>query len=425
MKKLKSYEWQAVFISVVYFFCILASYYVMRPMREQLSAAVGSSQLPLFFAATFIATLILTPLFSWIVSRWPRRIVMPAVHLFFIACQLTFIPFFMHQNLVSTNLLGMLFFVWVSVYNLCVVSVFWSFMTDIWSDTQARNFFPIIALGGTVGAIVGPILTSSLVEVIGVASLLFVSASLLGLAIICVILLEHWTHKHGVHRYEINSDIAIGGSMFDGLKQVFSNTFVGYLAVIMLLGDAIGTITYALVTDYSGATYPNDAIARTRFAATMDLSANVLQVILQLTVTKFLLFKYGAGIVIAIAAIINVIGCLLMALIDNPYVPVIGSLPWVAILLINIRALAHGMVQPARETLYTLVPRNLRYKGKNAVDTVIWRAGDIASALSVNGLKFLGLSTAGFGLICAALVAISGTLGFHLANRTEQGEFTK
>lgn len=425
MKKLQGKEWQAVFLSVVYFFCILASYYVMRPMREQLSAAVGSSHLPMFFAATFMATLLLTPLFSWIVSRWPRRIVMPAVHVFFIVCQLAFVPFFIHQNQVSTSLLGMFFFVWVSVYNLCVVSVFWSFMTDIWSDLQARNFFPIIALGGTAGAIAGPLLTGSLVEVIGIASLLFVSASLLALAIICVILLESWAQKHGVHCHEANSDNAIGGSMFDGLKQVFSNTFVGYLAVIMLLGDAIGTIGYALVTDYSGAAYPDNAIARTQFAATMDLAANVLQVILQVTVTKFLLLRYGAGIVIAIAAAINVIGCLLMAFVDNPYVPVIGSLPWVAILLISIRALAHGMVQPARETLFTLVPRELRYKGKNAVDTVIWRAGDIASALSVNGLKFLGLGVAGFGFISALLIAISGILGFRLANRTEQGEFEK
>ena len=140
-------EWRAVVLSFVYFFCVLAAYYVMRPVREQLSAAVGSTQLPWFFAATFVATLLLTPVFAALVSRWPRRIVVPVVYVFFIACLLAFVPLFTNQGLLSPRALGMVFFVWVSVFNLFVVSVFWSFMADIWSDEQARRLFPIIAVG--------------------------------------------------------------------------------------------------------------------------------------------------------------------------------------------------------------------------------------------------------------------------------------
>jgi AAA family ATP:ADP antiporter len=171
-------EWQAVVVSFAYFFCLLTAYYVMRPVREQLTAAVGSTQLPWFYAATFIATLALAPVFGGLVARFPRRVVVPAVYGFFIACLVAFIPLFTHQGLISPRALGMVFFVWVSVFNLFVVSVFWSFMSDIWSEAQARRLFPIVAIAGTLGAMTGPILTRALVDVIGVAPLLGVSAAL-------------------------------------------------------------------------------------------------------------------------------------------------------------------------------------------------------------------------------------------------------
>lgn len=420
--RIKVDEWGAVGLSFIYFFCVLAAYYVVRPVREQLSAEVGSAQLPWFFAATFLVTLLLTPLFSWIVSRWPRRIVIPFVYLFFIACQLMFVPFFMNQDLLSPRTLGIIFFVWVSVFNLFVVSVFWTFMTDIWSDMQARRLFPIIALGGTSGAVVGPTVTRTLVAYTGLAFLLVISAALLACALVCILFLGRWAHKHGAHRLEASSDAAVGGGMFDGLKQIFANPFIRQMAFLMVLGDAIGTIAYVLVTDYSGATF-HDAIARTRFAASIDMTTNILQGVVQLTVTQWLLARMGAGVVIALSAVISVLTCLAMALANDPYIPVVGTMPWVALVIIITRALAHGMVQPARETLYTLVPRDIRYKGKNAVDTAVWRAGDIVSSLSINGLRALGVSAGGFGLIGALLIAMSGMLGWNLANRTEQGDF--
>src|SRR5690606_15497280 len=129
------------------------------------------TQLPWFYAATFLATLLLTPLFAWLAGRYPRRVMVPAVYLFFIACLLAFVPLFTQNGLLSPRALGTLFFVWVSVFNLFVVSVFWSFMADVWDMAQARRLFPMIALGGTVGAIAGPALTRTLASVIGVAPL--------------------------------------------------------------------------------------------------------------------------------------------------------------------------------------------------------------------------------------------------------------
>lgn len=413
-------EWVALLISFLYFFCILASYYVMRPLREELAAEVGSSQLPWFFTATFIATIILTPIFSEMVSLWPRWVVIPLVYTFFIAGQLFFILLFIEQDFISTRLLGMMFFVWVSVFNLFVVSIFWSFMTDIWSDRQARRLFPIIGLGGVAGAIVGPILTRSLVGIIGIAPLLLVSALFLVLAVVCVLALSYWARLYGVHRYEADSEAAVGDGMFEGFKQVGFNWFIRNMAILMVLTDAIGTIAYALVIDYAGATFPNDAIARTRFAATVDLSTNTLQVIVQIILTPWLLIRYGARTVFVLCAAASATVCLCMAWSGDPYTPLIGSMPWVALVLIITRGLTHSMIQPARETLFTLVPRQLRYQGKNAVDTVVWRAGDIVSSLGINALRSLGMNVAGFGVIGALLITISGALGWKLAHRVEK-----
>lgn len=419
-KNVKLEEWYGVTLSFIYYFCVLAAYYVMRPIRDQLAAEVGSTKLPLFFSATLIATLLLTPLFAWCVSVWPRRQVMPMVYFVFIGCQLTFMVLFHDSGLLSPEMLGLLFFVWVSVFNLFVVSVFWSFMTDIWSDQQARRLFPLIALGGTAGAVTGPLMTRSLVEVITISSLLLLSVALLAAAIVCILFLGKWAHNFGVHRHEKESESAIGGGMLDGLKQIFVDSFIRNMAVLMLMNDAISTIAYVLVTDYSGTAFFKDAIAQTRFAANMDLSSNLLQILVQLTVTRWLLARYGAGTVFAICASIIVTACLTMVFVRDPSTPIIEGMPLVAIVLILTRSLSYGMIQPARETLYTLVSRNLRYKGKNAVDTVIWRFGDVLSLWSIQGFRALGITMAGFGMIWAGLAAASGWIGWRLANRVEK-----
>jgi AAA family ATP:ADP antiporter len=417
-RRVQGGEWRAVALSFAYFFCVLAAYYVIRPVRDQLSAAVGSTQLPWFYAATFMATLALTPVFAWLVARYPRRIVVPVVYGFFIACLLAFVPLFTAHGLLSPRALGTVFFVWISVFNLFVVSVFWSFMADIWSNDQARRLFPIIALGGTAGAVAGPLLTRQLVSVIGVPPLLVVSASLLGLALGCVALLGRWARTHGARRHEAGHEDAVGGGMFEGLKQIFASPFMRNMALLLLLGDCVGTVNYALVIDYSGMTF-TDAVSRTRFAADLDLATNLLMVTVQLTLTRWILTRHGAAPAIAIWAATTA-GVLLVVLFSaNPYVPVLGPMPWVAIALIVSRGLAYGMLGPARESLFTRVPRSERYKGKNAVDTAVWRFGDLSVALSMNGLRTLGIAGAGFAAFSATAAMLAGVLGWRLARRVE------
>ena len=422
--RVHSGELHAVLLSFVYFFCVLAAYYVIRPVREQLSAAVGSTQLPWFYGATFIATLALTPVFAALASRWPRRVLVPLVYLFFIACLLAFIPAFTQVGLLSPRALGMVFFVWVSVFNLIVVSVFWIFMSDIWSLDQSKRLFPIIAVAGTLGALAGPALTRSLVDVIGVAPLLVVSASLLGIATVCVVLLGRWARVHGARRHEAGHEDAVGGGMWDGLKQIFADPFIRGMAVLLLLADGIGTVNYALMIDYSGATFA-DAAARTRFHADVDLVANLLTVIVQVGVTRWLLPRSGPGMLIMLWASISIAVLLVVVFSADPHAPLftlpllLGPVAPTVLALIVSRGLAYGMAEPARHSLYTRVPRNVRYKGQDAVDTAVWRFGDVLIATGMNGLKSLGMTIGGFAGLSALAAFLAAGVGWKLWRRVE------
>lgn len=416
--RVHSGEWHAVVLSFLYFFCVLAAYYMLRPVREQLTAAVGSTQLPWFYGATFVVMLALAPVFGALVARYPRRVVVPLIYLVAIACLIGFVPLFAAEGLLSARALGIVFFVWVSVFNLFAVSVFWIFMTDIWDEAQSRRLFPVIAVAGTAGAVAGPLLTRILVDAIGVAPLLVVSAALLGIAIVCVMLLGRWARVHSTRRHDPGHEGAVGGSMWDGLKQVFANPFMRSMAVLLLLADGIGTVCYALVADYSNATF-TDAVSRTRFAANVDLATNLLTVIAQLTLTRWLLPRKGPGAVLLVWALGGASALLMVVLADDPHVPLIGTMPAVAIALIVSRGLAYGMAEPARHSLFAQVPRGMRYKGQNAIDTAVWRFGDLAIALVMNTLRSIGVVTSGFAGFSVLAAVAAAALGWRMSKQVE------
>ncbi len=240
------------------FFCLLAAYFVLRPVRDQLGGAVGAVALPWFYAATFVVTLVLTPVFGGLAARLPRRRLLAWTYGFFVVCLLAFAPAFAAQARIGAFTLGVVFFVWVSVFNLFVVSLFWSFMADVFVSASACRLFPRIALGGTVGALAGPLLTSLLVGAIGVALLLVVSAGLLLLALALMLRIGRGAGTRPA------DELALGGSLWAGLRQVFSEPFLRRMAWLMLLGDGVGTVAYALVADYAK-THLAGAAARTAF----------------------------------------------------------------------------------------------------------------------------------------------------------------
>jgi len=381
----------------------------LRPLRDQFSAAVGSTNLWQFWTGTFLATLALAPVFGWLVARFPRERFVPAVYGFFVLCLLAFVPAFRAQAQIGVRLLGIVFYIWVSVFNLFVVSVFWSFLADIFDSQQARRLFPVIALGGTAGAIVGPLIAHAL----PIESLLIGAAGMLLLVIGCVLGLSRWAREnpHGDRRSEAvsTSSAPIGGDILAGLRQTLTSPFLRKMAALMLLGDAVGTIAYALVADYAGSHYPT-AEARKDFYTWIDEITNVLQVLMQVSVTRWLLVRFGAGVGLVVPAAMNVAVLLAAALVGQPAL--------IAMLVIT-RAGAYGMFKPVSDSLYTRASPETRYKGKNVVDTAVWRFGDVVSSGSMAILTPLGVGMAGFALICAGAAALSGWFGWHAAHAPE------
>ncbi len=390
--------------SFVYFFCLLTGYYVLRPVRD----AVGADyRLQWLFTATFLAMLAITPIYGALVSRFPRRVFLPVVYGFFIACLLLFHVAFRVDAPFRTPV----FFVWVAVFNLFAVSVFWSFMSDIFEHDQARRFYGTIAAGGTAGALVGPTLTTVLVAQIGIANLLLISAGLLGVCLVAILKLNPWALAQESRRGVQTGDEAMGGSMLAGIRLIGESRFLLAMCVLMFFGVGVGTLLYYEQAAITRVAFP-DRDERTAFYASIDLAINVLVLVTQVTLTRALLTRFGVAPLLLIPAMLVVAG---FALLTASPLPLL-----VAGVQIVTRAGNFAMIQPARESLFTRVDRESRYKAKNFIDTVVYRAGDLSWGWFHAGLMALGLTTssvAGVGL----LVALGMGVGAAWIVRLERG----
>ncbi|HWG10824.1 MAG TPA: translocase [Rhodanobacteraceae bacterium] len=411
-------EWRALSFASLSFFCLLTAYYVIRPVRDQLAGATGSIALPLFYAGTFIAMLAIAPLFGWLTARLSRRALLSWSYGFFIVCLFAFIPLFARQGAIGARALGVAFFIWVSVFNLFVVSLFWSVMADVFDSVQARRLFPLICIGGAIGALAGPTLTSLLVLRIGVAPLLGVSAVLL-----CGALVLLWcASATRVARAGADQDGPIGGSILAGLRAVFTIPFVRDMALLMLLSDGVGTLAYALVADFAKAHYANAAL-RTAFYGHIDLAVNILQILLQVSLTRWMLVRLGYAAGLVVPAVVNVALLIAVFAFGAVQFGVLGySLSVVTLMLIVTRSFAYGVTKPAYDGLYTRVSREIRYKGKNFVDTAVWRFGDLGVTSGLNLLRAAGVGFGSIVLLSAMAAGCAGWFGWRAARESRTVE---
>jgi AAA family ATP:ADP antiporter len=393
-------ERRALGLSFVFFFFVLTSYYLLRPVRDQFSAAVGSTNLWPFWLATLVATLVFTPFFGALVSRFPREKFIPVVYLFFVACLLAFVPAFRAEAQIGARLLGTLFYVWVSVFNLFVVSLFWSFMADLFDSVQSRRLFPVIALGGTAGSILGPIIAG----LVPIEALLFASAAMLACAIGCTFALAGWARRNPNPERHADGAI-IGGNWWAGLKSLFTSPFLRRMVLLTMLSEAIGTMAYGLAADYIKASFA-DAEARKTMYAHIDLMTNSLIVLLQgFGITRFILSRYGVAVGLVVPSVFNFLVLLAVALAGQPAA--------VIAMLVITRAGSYGLYKPASDAIYTRVPREVKYKGKNAIDTVVWRLGDVIVSGGMALAKPLAIGVVGYALLSAACSAAAGVVGWR------------
>ena len=371
--------------SLLYFFSLLSGYYVLRPVRDAMGAsgdvlavfppwlvdwservgfALGDYTLQILFTGTFISMVLLQPVYGALVSRFPRRIFLPAVYLVFIACLLFFFWAFNHE--VAGR--GAAFFIWIAIFNLFAVSVFWSFMADVFSNENAKKVYGYIGAGGTIGALLGPMITRSLVQRIGVGDLLLVSVAFLCLCLLCIMKLRPWAVRREQELGEASGEQAMGGSVWAGLKLVWKIPLLRALAMLMFFGVGVGTLLYNEQAAIARQFFIEDA-ARTAYYANIDLAVNTLTILVQVFLTRWLLRRHGVAPLLLLPAIAILIGFSLLTLSPLPIL--------VAIVQVVTRAGEFSLAKPARETLYTRVDRESRYKAKAVIDTVVYRGGDL------------------------------------------------
>ena len=402
-------EGRALLWSFSYFFSLLCGYYIVRPMRDEMGIAGGVEQLQWMFTATFVVMLAAVPLFGWASGRFRRSRFLPLVYLFFILNLLIFYALFRAD--VSHAYVARAFFVWASVFNLFVVSVFWSFMADIFDAEQAKRLFGVIAAGGTAGAIAGPALTAFLVGVIGPANLLPISAACLAWSLLCIQRLLAWQQGqlHGHDAYE-TAEQAMGGSIWAGLRLVLRSPYLLGICLLMLLFTTLATFLYfeqaQIVRDHF-----DDPAQRTALFATMDLAVNVLTLGIQVLLTGRLVQWLGLPLSLALVPLLLALGFLSLS-----FAPVLAVLVVVQVLR---RAGNYALMRPAREMLYVVLGREEKYKAKNFIDTVVYRGGDAMSAWVYTGLRAMGLGLSGIALLAVPLAGLWAWVAYGLGRRRE------
>lgn len=405
----KAFEVRALVLSFIYYFFILSSYYIIRPIRDEMGVAGGVENLPWMFTGTLVAMLVANALFAALVAKFSRRRFIPIAYRFFILNLLLFFALLLVTPKESHVWVGRAFFIWTSVFNLFVISVFWAFMADVFSTDQGKRLFGFISVGGTLGGIVGAAITATLVQKIGALNLLLISALLLELSARCIRLFPTaFEGSRASLREKAAAEAPIGGGIWSGIVHDLRSPYLLGICAYMLLYAITSTLLYFQQADIAASAF-TDRGARTAFFAQIDLLVNVLTIFVQAFLTGRLLKWLGVGITLALLPAMSVIGFTAMGIVP--------TLTLLVIFLTLRRAGNFAIARPAREVLFTVVSREDKYKAKSFIDTFIYRAGDQIGAWSTPALGWLGLGLAGVSLVAAPLAAVWLIISLWLGRR--------
>jgi AAA family ATP:ADP antiporter len=415
-------EARALAWSFAYFFCLLAGYYVLRPLRDEMGIAGGVRNLPWLFTATFLVMLAVVPVYGAVVARLARRLFIPLVYRFFVA---NIAIFWLALTLdLGTVHVARVFFVWISVFNLFAVSVFWSFMADLYASEQGKRLFGFIAAGGSAGALLGPALAIGLAGPLGPVNLLVVAALLLEAAVLCAARLEAAAPQlkpasaapAGVA--SAPADAGLGGGWLAGIALVLRSPYLAGIALWVALLSLAGTFLYFQQAHLVAAASDDPAV-RTRIFATIDLAIGILTLLVQFAATGRLIHRFGAGPAAAFLPLVFGLGFLALWL---------SPMLWVVIAFQAAqRAANFAISNPAREVLFTVLEREEKYKAKNVIDIVVFRGADAASGWLFAALRGLGLELGAISAatvpVAAAWLALALALGRAHERRTRESAY--
>lgn len=399
-------EVRALVWSFAYFFCLLAGYYVLRPLRDEMGIAGGVRNLQWLFTATFFVMLAAVPVFGALVARLPRRRFVPLVYHFFV---LNIAAFWLLLHLgVEKVWVARVFFVWISVFNLFAVSVFWSFMADLWASDQGKRLFGFIAAGGSAGALLGPLVTVALAVPLGPVNLLIVAALLLELAVLCAHRLEAAAPQTAAPKVASQAapQAALGGGWLAGFALLLRSPYLAGIALWVAFLSLAGTFLYFQQASIVAAASDDPAV-RTRIFAGIDLAIGILTILVQFFATGRLIARFGVGPATAALPLVFALGFLALA-----FAPVLAVV--IAFQALQ-RATNFALSNPAREVLFTVVGREEKYKAKNVIDIVVFRGADAGSGWLFSAMRGAGLELQAIAIasvpVAAAWLGLALVLG--------------
>jgi len=398
----------------LYIFAVLSSYYVMRPIRDQMGVAGGVNNLQWLFTGTLIGMLALNLPFAWLVKTLPRQRFIPLTYRFFGLNIVLFAVALYLADPEQTVWIGRAFFIWVSVYNLFVVSIFWQLNVDLFSPEQGKRLFGFIAAGATLGAICGSATTATLARTVPTTALLVGAAVLLEVAVCAVrrlsLLSPALSRAAGERPQPGSEERPIGGSVVAGITRAFSSPYLVNVSLFILLFAITSTVLYFQQAGIVSHSF-KDRGEQTAFFATVDLAVNTLTLFIQLFLTGRILVWFGVALALAFLPALTIFGFGVLA--------VVPTLSAIAIFQIVRRASDYAIARPTREVLFTVVPREDRYKAKSFIDTFVYRLGDQVGAWGVAGLRWLGAEAAGLAWAAIPIALLWLVNAFWLGRRQE------
>ena len=414
---IKEEEVKVLLWSWAYFFCLLCAYYIIRPLREEMGVAGGVWNIPWLYTGTLMAMAVAHPIFSSLVVKLPRTRFVTITYRFFMGCLLIFFILLKFSTEEQNIWIGRVFYIWTAVFSLYIVSVFWGFMADIFHISQGKRLFGFIGVGGTLGGIAGSAITATLATKIGPVQLLIFSVILLEIGVQCVRQLAKYStaikNSHSSEEKEIETglpreEVPIGGNLLAGITHLLRSPYLLGIAGYILCYTILSTFLYMQQADIAERLFTDRAI-RTTFFAQIDLAVNVLTLIIQVFLTGRIIKTLGIGLTLALVPILSIFGF-----------AGLGFWPSVTIFVVfqvSRRAGNYAVAKPTRETLYTVVEREDKYKAKNFIDTVIYRSGDQVSVWAQWLLHFFGLSMAAIAFTAVPIAGLWLLIGLWLGRK--------
>ncbi|MDG2155502.1 MAG: MFS transporter [Gammaproteobacteria bacterium] len=404
--QIESNELRSVLLAFALVFTLMAAWYILRPVRDAMASEWTDTEVSFLWNINFLVSVFAVAIYGFAVSKVKFKYLVPGVYGFFAA---SFVAFYFGVSGVEDRvLIDKIFYVWVSVFSLFHISVFWSFMSDLFTKEQSNRLFAFIAAGSSAGALIGPLIPALFADDLGTDTLMLIAAVVLIFPIGIVLYLER-LKVVDLHNEVVHADLSaakIGGNPFAGFKMFVTNPYLLAIGAFILLYTAIGSFVYFEQKNLL-AQFIETRAERTEVLAMVDWVVNILTFAIGMFATGRIVERFGMAVTLSLVPFVIAAGLLVLA-----FAPLLTV---VLVLQVVRRAGNYAITRPSREMLFTAVDRETRFKAKPVIDIAVYRGGDAVSSIAFAGLTDgVGLGLGAMAAVGAGIAALWGVVGRYL-----------